>query len=231
MMKNDKITGTQDFMEFDLSAMSLDQDDTNKPQASILGKMYSSHDSISTQHHAGKSRAPQTTKDNELLEVMKEEMLEIQQAMILHTQSKGKLSERKNTLHIANLDTNSILQQIRARKEKNTSNQRTTNDTDNNSSMINDNDHDDTSDNNEENYHDSEEHIIQIDFDDNKMDYEDDSTSNNGDNDESTNSHESNSIDTNLTHEHHQATSHEQISQSLVAGNEPPTPTREGGRG
>jgi hypothetical protein len=58
MMKNDKLTGTQEFMEFDLSAMALDKEENERPQASILGKMYSSQDSISTQHHAGKSQVP-----------------------------------------------------------------------------------------------------------------------------------------------------------------------------
>ena len=36
--------------------------------------------------------------------------------MLLHTQTKNKLSERKNVLHIANMDTNTMLKQIRARK-------------------------------------------------------------------------------------------------------------------
>jgi hypothetical protein len=116
MMKDDTITGTQSFMEFDLSAMSLEES-TERPQASILGKMYSGQDSISTQHHAGQSRAPQSTSED-ILEITPDELQELQNAMLLHTQTKNKTSARKNTLHIANLDTNTMLQQIRARRAK-----------------------------------------------------------------------------------------------------------------
>ena len=225
MMKNDKLTGTQDFMEFDLSAMSLDKEESDRPQASILGKMYSSRDSISTQHHAGKSRTPQATSDNEILEITQDELKELQHAMLLHTQSKGKTSERKNTLHIANLDTNSMLQQIRARNARKAAQDNTDNNNEDDISQLDTEGQEDNTENIEEdNYQDADEHLTHMNSEQNNMDYEEEETSDEEDNDSGTGYED-------LDSEDEQATSSDQIGQSLAVGNEPPTPPREGGSG
>ena len=222
MMKDDQITGTQKFMEFDLSAMSL-EDDSDRPQASILGKMYSGQDSISTQHFAGKSRAPQSTSEN-ILEVTQDELQELQQAMLLHTQTKNKLSARKNTLHIANMDTNTMLQQIRARRAleaKKTGN----NDNSSNSSQSSDEDEDTDKGEEEEDYQDTMEIQEQEKEDEIMNGGEETSEENDSDRGESTDD------ENNTLKNTDDATYHEQISQSAEASNEPPTPPREGGRG
>ena len=227
MMTNDNITGAQGFMEFDLSAMSI-EDEKERPQASILGKMYSGQDSISTQHHAGRTRTPQTTTE-EILEITPDELRELQQAMLLHTQTKNKTSERKNTLHIANLDTSTMLKQIRDRKKnkQNSSQNQQDKDDDDGSSQQNDDQSDITNEGDEaEEYHDTSGEQG-LDKEDEEMEYEaaeSEGDSERGDpsiSDESQTSME-------YTEE---ATNHEQISQSEEVGDEPPTPSREGGRG
>jgi coenzyme F420-reducing hydrogenase alpha subunit len=224
IMKNDTIIGSQGFIEFDLSAMSIEE--TNeRPQASILGKMYSGQDSISTQHHAGKSRTPHTT-DEDILEITPDELKELQHAMLLHTQQKHKVSERKQTLHIANLDTNTILQQIRNKKKKthaatppsqNHNNFTTQLSSDNNSDSSNEEDE-------EDNYHDTAEEVIR-DNDDEEM--ADDTSSKY----EYVNSDDSMTDDYNPTKHKNNASNHKQNSQSVTVGAEPPTLPREGGKG
>ena len=234
MMKNDKLTGAQDFMEFDLSAMSLDKEESERPQASILGKMYSGHDSISTQNHAGKTRTPQATQDDEILEITHDELRELQHAMLLHTQSKGKTSERKNTIHIANLDTNSILKQIRARKAQEILKPQSDNDMEDEISNLEveeqDNSEEELED--EENYFDPEGNAVyEEETEDNDMDYDEESTSEEQDNDSAGNEQESTENNNDIDSEGKPATNCNQIGQSSVIGNEPPTPPREGGRG
>jgi hypothetical protein len=214
-MMEDKITGSQDFMEFDLSAMSLEEDCT-RPQASILGKMYSGQDSISTQHHAGRSRTPHTSTDD-ILEITPDELKELQQAMLLHTQTKNKQSERKNVLHIANLDTNTILQQIRKRNSDKAQDKHahTSNDSISMGSSTNEEE--------EDAYHDTEEQIA----DDVDSSMESITNSHNGDeplNDEETQADYDATDDNEATH-------HEQISQSQAVSEEPPTSLEEGGFG
>ena len=228
MMKDDKISGTQGFMEFDLSAMSLEEE-SNRPQASILGKMYSGQDSISTQHHTGRTRAPQTTTE-EILEITPDELKELQHAMLLHTQTKNKTSERKNILHIANLDTNTILKQIRSRnkgKASRNKNQNTNQEEDDESQKddgkIDLTKDDDEEEEEEEDYHEAEEQIHES--EDEEM--EGISISN----DEGSDRKYDLSEDEEDYEEGSDATNHEQISQSEAIGNEPPTPPREGGRG
>jgi hypothetical protein len=229
MMKDDKITGAQNFMEFDLSAMSLEED-TNRPQASILGKMYSGQDSISTQHHAGRSRIPQATSE-EILELTPDELQELQQAMLLHTQTKNKLSERKSVLHIANMDTNTMLKQIRARKEaKNKLSNNQDNDEHTDKSQSSDEEQEDSGqdnnvqdDNDDEQYQDCEDKQVES-FGDEEM-AEDSSD------DDIDSSRGGNSIEEDSQSSKEEATDHIQISQSAMIGEEPPTPMREGGRG
>jgi hypothetical protein len=227
MMKNDKITGNQNFMEFDLSALSLEEEST-RPQASILGKMYSGQDSISTQHHAGRIRAPQNTTED-ILEITPDELKELQHAMLLHTQTKNKTSERKNVLHIANLDTNTILKQIRMKnKEKGNQTVRGNDafeeiDTEGNKGGkvdLTSNDEDD--DEQEENYHEAEE---QLDDDDDEMGMMTDS------NEEESDNQSDLSDDDEAYEDYDTAKNHEKTSQFNVRGDEPPTPSREGGSG
>jgi hypothetical protein len=224
MMKDDKITGAQSFMEFDLSAMSLEEEGT-RPQASILGKMYSGQDSISTQHHAGRSRIPQATSE-EILEITPDELKELQQAMLLHTQTKNKLSERKKVLHIANMDTNTMLKQIRARKEEQNNlgqNQDKEEYTDNSQSSEEEQDDSMQDDNDDEQYQDCEEKQTEA-VGDEKMEEEisdDDMESSRG----------GTSIDEDIHSSNGEATDHTRISQSDMISDEPPTPMREGGRG
>jgi hypothetical protein len=113
IIEEDNITGAIKFAAFDLSAMSIEDDDNGeRPAASILGKMYGDSDSISTQNHGrvSKTTIPQNA---DILEVTEEELMEIQRRTLLHTQSKDKQSARKDTLHIQNLDTKTMLAQIR----------------------------------------------------------------------------------------------------------------------
>ena len=233
MMKGDKLTGTQDFMEFDLSAMSLDKDESERPQASILGKMYSGQDSISTQHHAGRTRTPQPTTEEDIIEITQEELKELQHAMLLHTQTKGKLSERKNTLHISNMDTNTMLQQIRARKKEETQNTNDGIDSEDESSQI-------ESIEQEVEMEDEEDNEQEEDGSQNEnMEYHETEYSEEEDTDEYDRNNGSAGNDMNdqtNDEEYHDsngmlATDDEQIGQSTDVGNEPPTPQREGGRG
>jgi hypothetical protein len=218
IMKEDKLTGTQNFMEFDLSAMSI-EDDNERPQASILGKMYSGQDSISTQHHMGPTRTPQRTSED-VLEVTPDELQELQQAMILHTQTKHKFSERKKTVHIANLDTNAMIQQIRNRKTKGNINNQDSS-SDDSSQSSDENQDPDSNPLDDDNYHDTEEQWK----DNNEEDMNDESSNDEYDISEP--------IPPNLEQQHQQqqAQDQPQISQSMDVGSEPPTPPREGGKG
>ena len=222
MMKDDNIIGTQKFMEFDLSAMSL-EDNSDRPQASILGKMYSGQDSISTQHYAGKSRAPQTTSED-ILEITQEELKELQQAMLLHTQTKNKMSARKNILHIANMDTNTMLQQIRARRTAEAKKQDDEDSSDPDSQASNDDNESMESEDDEDSYHNAEE-LSQEKDDDIMMGGEETSEENESDRGDSTDE------DNNTLKNNDDATNYEQIGQPAAVSNEPPTPPREGGRG
>lgn len=113
IIEDDNITGAIKFAAFDLSAMSLEDDDTGeRPAASILGKMFGDSDSISTQNH-GRAAKPQTHHDADILEVTEDELMELQRRTLLHTQTKDKISARKDKLHIQNLDTKTMLAQIR----------------------------------------------------------------------------------------------------------------------
>ena len=246
MMKNDKLTGAQDFMEFDLSAMSLDKEESERPQASILGKMYSGQDSISTQHHVGRSRAPQTTSDDDIIEITQEELKELQHAMLLHTQTKGKISERKNVLHIANMDTNTMLQQIRARKlaktqntvdidsEEDESQESETEGQDEDMEEYEVDEHDHTLEEYEEEDHDQE-----SEEDDNQqsmtmekeMDHEEEEYPEEDETMNENNTYTSGLKDDDDDSNGMLATNRDQIGQSIAVGNEPPTPSREGGRG
>lgn len=221
MMKEDQITGAQKFMEFDLSAMSL-EDNSDRPQASILGKMYSGQDSISTQHHAGKSRAPQASTE-EILEVTPDELKELQQAMLLHTQTKNKTSERKSTLHIANLDTNTMLKQIRARRAKEIVEVQDTEEDDEamSQSQSNDSDESEADEEEDDDYQDSKETN-----EDNEMEEEESS-----DNTDFNNEEKSTDDETHIQQEANAAIDHDTNSQSNVEGDEPPPPTGEGGKG
>lgn len=183
-MEQDNITGEIGFAQFDLTSMEIDDQQANeeRPQASILGKMYSGTDSVSTQQYAGKSRAPQRT-DEEIIEITADELQELQRAMIIHTQIKHKKSARKDSLHIANFDTSTILRQIRAAKAA-----KATTDTTNTSLSIEsdqdksetdddceDNDvdmenHDIILDEDEDDYHESAEQIIDLETDNQSMD-------------------------------------------------------------
>ena len=232
MMKDDKLTGNQEFVEFDLSAMSIDKEGTERPQASILGKMYSGNDSISTQHYAGRSRAPQPNSREEIIEITQDELKELQQAMLLHTQSKGKLSERKNILHISNMDMNTMLQQIRARKKEGEKDTMEIDSEDEISKLdVDDQDTNMKDDEDEEHYEEAEEE-----------------SNSQGETDEDEEEHEEGELEDATSHSWHEnedssdndehydnngmlATDSEQISQSQAVGNEPPTPEREGGRG
>ena len=232
-MKNDNITGEINFAQFDLTAMEVDtQKDDERPQASILGKMYSGADSISTQQHAGKSRALQRT-DEDIIEITADELQELQRAMIIHTQIKDKTSKRKNTLHIANFDTNTILKQIRATRAEKAARDKTDNTTLNDSQLEDsdeDNSHmeEDDSDLEEddevldmgnhsnvmeedENYHDTEEQLTDDEEGNSQqMDSKDD-TSSQG---------ESDSTDNDLDANNHQATYSAQNDQSTTVGND-----------
>ena len=223
MMKDDKITGAQKFMEFDLSAMSI-EDESERPQASILGKMYSGQDSISTQHHMGPSRAPQRTSED-ILEITPDELRELQQAMILHTQSKHKTSERKQTVHIANMDTNTMLHQIRARRAMEAKQKQHIQADSEDSSQSQSDEHDSHENNMEEDsYHDTEEQIQEDEDENEEMD--DESNYSKG-----SRSTESNMEEDELMDKTNEATNQKQISQSIEVGNEPPSPSREGGKG
>ena len=221
MMKDDNITGAQKFMEFDLSAMSI-EDESERPQASILGKMYSGQDSISTQHHMGTSRAPQRTTED-IIEITPDELKELQQAMILHTQSKHKLSERKQTVHIANMDTNTMLIQIRARRamEEKKRQQAHTNDEDSSQSQSDEQDSD-IDEEEEDLYQDTNEEVQEIDYEE----MEEDSNIGQDSGNEDSNSDEDEEMENT-----NQATNQKQIGQSIEVGNEPPPPSREGGEG
>ena len=116
IMENDNITGAIKFAAFDLSAMSIEDEETgDRPAASILGKMYGDTDSISTQHHGRHNKSTINT-NAEVLEVTEEELMELQRRTLLHTQTKDKQSARKSTLHIHNVDTRTMLMQIRKEK-------------------------------------------------------------------------------------------------------------------
>ena len=193
--------------------------------------MYSGHDSISTQNHAGKSRTPQATQDNKILEITHNELRELQHTMLLHTQSKGKISERKSTIHIANLDTNSILKQIRARKTQETSKSQNDNDMEDEISNLEIDEQEDNEEEmeDEENYFDPEENTVYEETEDNNMDYDEESTTEEQDNDSVRNEQESMENDNNIISEGKLATNCDQIGQSSAIDNEPPTPPREGG--
>ena len=220
MMEDDKLIGNQGFMEFDLSAMSI-EDDTERPQASILGKMYSGQDSISTQHHAGRTRTTQPTTE-EILEITPDELQELQQAMLIHTQSKNKTSARKKVLHIANFDTSTILQQIRARKGNNMNTDQSNNDierdsqspTDTNSDIMDDEEADEV-------FHETDELAQQ----------EEDEEMGDASSSDDTSQQDEESHDGEGIEEGQEATDHEQTSQPAAIGNEPPPPSRRGGSG
>jgi hypothetical protein len=222
MMEDDQITGNQKFMEFDLSAMSLEEDN-NRPQASILGKMYSGQDSISTQHFAGQSRAPQPTSEK-VLEITEDELQELQQAMLLHTQTKNKMSARKDTLHIANMDTSTMLQQIRARRNKETT-KKGNRDNYGDISQSSDEENDEFQEAEGEDYQDTME--VQSQENEDEMMNGGEDTSEENESDRGGNIDD----DNNSSHNMDDATYYNQISQSAVASNEPPPPQREGGRG
>ena len=188
--------------------------------------MYSGQDSISTQHHAGRSRIPQATSED-ILEITPDELKELQQAMLLHTQTKNKLSERKNVLHIANMDTNTMLKQIRARKaeqENHGKNNDKNEDTDSAQSLEDGQDGIIQDGDEEGKYQPDDEHVGSD--EDEEMEEE----SSNDDND-SNRGGTSSDEDNHSLNEEYEATDHEQISQSAAIGNEPPTQMREGGRG
>jgi hypothetical protein len=116
IMEKDNITGAIEFADFDLSAMSLEEDETSaRPAASILGKIYGDSDSISTQQHGRHNTTEVNTSD--VLEVTEDELMELQRRTLLHTQSKHKTSARKSVLHIHNVDTKTMLSQIRKDKD------------------------------------------------------------------------------------------------------------------
>jgi hypothetical protein len=224
MMKDDKIIGTQTFMEFDLSAMSLEEE-TTRPQASILGKMYSGQDSVSTQHHGGRRRTPQA-KSDEILEVTADELKELQQAMIIHTQSKHKQSERKDKLHIANMDTNTMLAQIRAKNKNRQIHNNSSDDQDEENSIqsITEVDDDTMEEADDTEYVDAEENEAKV-----ESQIEDDAL-NEEKNESSKDDYFSDDDNYNLFDDD-RVTHHDQISQSTAIDEEPPTPVREGGRG
>ena len=219
-MEKDNITGEIEFAQFDLSSMEIDDQHSNeeRPQASILGKMYSGTDSVSTQHYAGKSRAPQRT-DEDIIEITPDELQELQRAMIIHTQIKDKTSERKNTLHIANFDTSTVLNQIRASKAAKLANKRAAevsqpmeNDEDSSQSEDEDNDEEmelqDGMQVDDETYHDTEDISTAMDEHENQSMEEDIKDSDDSDDSDSSNSDQP------------RATHREQIDQSQTVGND-----------
>jgi hypothetical protein len=116
-IEEDNISGAIKFAAFDLSAMSLEDDNGERPAASILGKMYGDSDSISTQQHGRGRKNSNDYISKEVLEVTEEELMELQRRTLMHTQTKNKTSARKDTMHIHNLDTKTMLDQIRKEKE------------------------------------------------------------------------------------------------------------------
>lgn len=124
IMEKDNITGAIQFAAFDLSAMSLEDEDTGeRPAASILGKIYGDTDSISTQQH-GRHKKTNIDPTTDVLAVTEEELMELQRRTLLHTQSKDKQSARKSILHIHNVDTKTMLSQIRKDREEAEKNRR-----------------------------------------------------------------------------------------------------------
>jgi hypothetical protein len=116
-MEDDKLIGDVEFAEFDLSAMSLEDNTPNRPAASILGKMYGESDSISTQYNGRKKTTTQIgTNNEEMIECTETELGELQKEAIRITQVKDKLSARKKTLHIPNLNMADLLQQLRTNR-------------------------------------------------------------------------------------------------------------------
>jgi uncharacterized membrane protein YccC len=183
--------------------------------------MYSGQDSISTQHHAGKTRIPRATTE-EILEITPDELRELQQAMLLHTQGKNKQSKRKSVLHIANMDTNTMLQQIRARKK---------------SQEEDDTNADAYATKAQPEQGEGEDSIIEGDDEENYQDAEEHGDTDSDESmEEGTSEHEDRTIHSNEDADSYdpfddQVIDHEQISQSVKMDNEPPTPMREGGRG
>jgi hypothetical protein len=113
-MEDDKLIGDVAFAEFDLSAMSIDDDTKERPAASILGKMYGGNDSISTQQHRTRNRQETTTIDNNnMLECTEEELGALQKEAIKLTQMKDKTSARKTKVHIPNTTMGEMLLRLR----------------------------------------------------------------------------------------------------------------------
>ena len=117
-MDTDTMAGNIEFAAFDLSEMELtgkNEDDSLRPAASVLQKVYAETDSLSTQKH-GTGRRNNNTETSDMLEVTETELNELQREIILQSQTKHRTSARKGTIHIPNLDTKTTLANIRRKR-------------------------------------------------------------------------------------------------------------------